>query len=151
MHTATALRATIEQAETELKAIKEQRKESPKHLTYSELPEADRFLKLATRSKHFIDTIKIIAYRAETAMAHIVRERLNTHHQDEARALVRDICTTPADLTPDHTAKTLTVRLHSLATPKNNAAVAHLCTELNATETIYPGTDLRMIFKSVSS
>jgi len=151
MHTATVLRATIEQADTELTAIKKQRKETPKHLTYSELPEADRFLKLATRSKHFIDTIKIIAYRAETAMAHIVREQLNTHHQDEARALIRDLCTTPADLTPDHLSKTLTISLHSLATPKNNTAVAHLCSELNATETIYPGTDLRMIFKSVSS
>ncbi len=56
-------------------------------------PEPDRFLKLATRSKHFIDTIKIIAYRAETALSQIVREQLNTHHQDEARALIRDICT----------------------------------------------------------
>ena len=151
MHTAAALRATINQEESELEALKKQRKETSKHLTYSELPEADRFLKLATRSKHFIDTIKIIAYRAETAMAHIVREQLNIHHQDEARALIRDLCTTPADLIADPDAKTLTVSLHSLATAKKNAAIAHLCIELNATETTYPGTDLRMIFKSVSS
>jgi hypothetical protein len=151
MQSATALQTTIEQEEIDLAALKKQRKETAKHLTFAELPEADRFLKLATRSKHFIDTIKIIAYRAETAMAQVVREQLGRHHQDEARALIRDICTTPADLTPDLTAKTLTVSLHSLATPKNNAAVAHLCAELNATETIYPGTDLRMIFKSVSS
>ena len=95
---------------------------------------------------------KIIAYHAEIALAQeVVREQLNAHHQDEARTLIRDICTTPADLTPDSTAKTLTVSLHRLATPKHNAAVAHLCAELNATEIIYPGTDLRMIFKSVSS
>jgi len=67
----------------------------------------DRFLKLATRSKHFIDTIKITIYRAETAMALVVREQLNAHHQDEARALIRDLCTTPADPTPDHQSKTL--------------------------------------------
>lgn len=83
----------------------------------SELPEEEQFLKLATRSKHFIDTIKIIAYRAETAMARIVREKLNAHHQDEARALIRDLCTTEADLIPDHQAKTLTIELHSLAFP----------------------------------
>jgi len=93
----------------------------------------------------------MIAYRAETAMAHIVREQLNAHHQDEARTLIRDLCSTPADLMPDQQAQTLTITLHCLATPKNNAAVAHLCAELNATETLYPGTDLRMIFKSVSS
>jgi hypothetical protein len=151
MRSATALRADIEREDTALDQLKKKRKETTKHLIFAELPEADRFLKLATRSKHFIDTIKIIAYRAETAMAHVVRERLNAHHQDEARALIRDLCTTPADLTPDHQSKTLTITLHSLATPKNNAAVAHLCAELTATETIYPGTDLRMIFKSVSS
>ena len=151
MSAATTLRADIEREAAELDKLKKKRKETAKHLTFAELPEEERFLKLATRSKHFIDTIKIIAYRAETAMAHIVREQLNAHHQDEARALIRDLCTTPADLVPDEQAKTLTITLHSLATAKNNAAVAHLCAELNATQTLYPGTDLLMVFKSVSS
>jgi hypothetical protein len=147
----TVLSDEIKEEEDAITALKTKRKQAGKHITVAELPEEERFLKLATRSKSFIDTIKIIAYRAETAMAHIVREKLNAHHQDEARTLIRDICTTPADLRPDPQAKTLTVTLHSLATPKLNAAVAHLCEELNASETLYPGTDLRMIFKSVSS
>ena len=151
MLSATALRAEIEQEQADLDNLKKKRKETTKHLTFAELPEEEQFLKLATRSKHFIDTIKIIAYRAETAMAHIVRERLNAHHQDEARALIRDLCTTPADLVPDERSKTLTITLHSLATPKLNAAVTHLCAELNTTQTLYPGTDLLMVFKSVSS
>jgi hypothetical protein len=151
MHDAEALRADIEREDAEIARLKEQRKQAGKHITAGELPEEEKWLKLATRSKHFIDTIKIIAYRAETAMAHIVREKLNAHHQDEARSLIRDICTTEANLIPDEQAKTLSVELHSLATPKSNAIVSHLCDELNATETIYPGTDLRMIFKSVSN
>lgn len=151
MHDAEALRTTIEQEDAEIARLKEQRKQAGKHITVGELPEEEKWLKLATRSKHFIDTIKIIAYRAETAMAHIVREKLNAHHQDEARALIRDICTTEANLIPDEQAKTLSVELHSLATPKSNAILSHLCDELNATETVYPGTDLRMIFKSVSN
>ena len=32
-----------------------------------------------------------------------------------------------------------------------DASVAHLCKELNATETIYPGTNLRMAYELVSS
>jgi hypothetical protein len=151
MRSVITLRADIEQEDAAIVELKTKRKQIAKHLTVAELPEADRFLKLATRSKHFIDTIKIIAYRAETAMAHVVREQLNAHHQDEARTLIRDLCTTPADLTPDPQSKTLTISLHSLATPKNNASIAHLCAELTSTETVYPGTDLRMIFKSVSS
>jgi hypothetical protein len=31
---------------------------------------------LSTQSKHLIDTIKMVAYRAETAMAAILREHL---------------------------------------------------------------------------
>ena len=150
MDQAETLRTAIEQEDTEIAQKKKQRKDAGKHIEASELPEEEKWLKLATRSKHFIDTIKIIAYRAETAMARIVREKLNLHHQDEARALIRDICTTEANLIPDQQAKTLSVELHSLATPKANAIVAHLCAELNETETIYPGTDLRMIFKTVS-
>ncbi len=151
MHDAEALRADIEGEDTALTRLKKQRKEAGKHITHGELPEEEKWLKLATRSKHFIDTIKIVAYRAETAMAHIVREKLNAHHRDEARALIRDICTTEANIVPDAEAKTLSIELHSLATPKSNAIITHLCDELNATETLFPGTDLRMIFKSVSA
>ena len=151
MSRAEALRSEIEAAAITLKTLTEQRKTAGKHTTVSELPEEEKFLKLATRSKHFIDTIKILAYRAETALSRIVRETLNAHHHDEARALIRDICTTEADLHPDEANSTLTITLHSLATPKQNAAAAHLCTELTATETTYPGTKLRMIFKSVST
>ena len=107
-------------------------------------------MKLATRSKHFIDTLKIIAYRAESAMARIIREHLGEHHQDEARAFVRDLYTTEANLLPDQDAGTLTVEVHSLATPKANEILKHLCTELNSTKTIYPDTELTLNFRLVS-
>ena len=44
------------------------------------------------------------------------------------------------------TAKTLTVRLHPLPSRLQDIAVRHLAEELNATETVFPGTDLRLIF-----
>jgi len=150
MGKAEALRAEIEQETAAIGQLKAGRREQPKHIEIGELPEEDQFLKLATRSKHFIDTLKIIAYRAETAMSRLVREHLNGHHQDEARAFVRDLYTTEADLTPDREAGTLTVTVHSLATPKANEILKKLCQELNATETIYPDTNLKLIFKSVS-
>jgi hypothetical protein len=147
---AEELLAEIDQEATELEGLKAQRRETSKHIKVEDLPEEDRFLRLATRSKHFIDTLKIIAYRAETAMSRVVAEGLGEHHRDEARAFVRDLYTTEANLVPDREAGTLTVEVHSLATPKSNEILRKLCTELNATETIYPDTDLRLIFKSVS-
>jgi hypothetical protein len=47
--------------------------------------------------------------------------------------------------------KTLTIRLHPLANTSSDEALRHLCTELNATETLFPGTELRLIYELVSS
>jgi hypothetical protein len=51
---------------------------------------------------------------------------------------------------PDQQAKTLTVRLHPLANASSDEAVRHLCSEINATETSFPGTGLRIIYELVS-
>ena len=128
--------------------LKRRRKATAKHITYSELPEAARFDRLSTQGKHLVDTIKMIAYRAETAMAQIVRQKMRRH--DDARSLLRAIYSTEIDLIPDPQAKTLTIRLHPLANAASDVAVQHLCAEINATETLFPGTDLRLIYQSVS-
>lgn len=88
-----------------------------------------------------------MAYRAETSLAGIVPEKLK--RDDNARSLVRQILRSAADLIPDPSAQTLTVRLHSLSSPIHDAALQHLCAELNATETSFPGTSLRLIFLPV--
>ena len=113
------------------------------------MPKEARFDRLSTQSKHLIDTIKMVAYRAETAMAQIVRQKMTRH--DDARSLLRAIYNTEADMVPDRAAKTLTIRLHPLANNSSDQAVRHLCEELNRTETVFPGTELRLIYELVSS
>jgi hypothetical protein len=115
----------------------------------SELPEEARFERLSTQSKHFIDTIKMIAYRAETAMAHLLPEHMS--RQEDARTLLRAIYATEIDLVPNVNNKTLTVRLHRLANDRSDFAIRQLCQELNSTETLFPGTNLRLIYESVST
>ena len=65
------------------------------------------------------------------------------------RMLVKEIIKSDADLIPDYKNKTLTVRLHSLSTPRANKAVLELCKVLNETETLYPNTNLKLIYKTV--
>jgi len=125
--------------------LKAKRKETPRHIDVKELPEAQRFAKLSTHSKHFIDAIKMISYRAETAMANVLRESLT--RPDEARALLRAIYSTEADLLPDFDNNTLTVRLHHLAQNVSDQSVHLLCHALNQTDTVFPGTNLRMNFE----
>jgi hypothetical protein len=141
------LLASIEQRQQHVAELKAQRKQTPKHVLLKELPETDRFTQLRTDKKHFVDTIKLIAYRAETALAHLVRERLA--HKDEARAVVRRILDSAVDLRPNPEQKTLTVRLHRLTTAGQDQVLAHLCEELNATETVYPGTELRLVYEQI--
>jgi hypothetical protein len=133
----------------EVDELKAQRKATQRHIPFKELPPEARFDRLSTQSKHLIDTIKMIAYRAETAMAQIVRQKMSRH--DDARSLLRAIYSTEADLLPDLEAKTLTIRLHPLANTSSDEALSHLCAELNATETVFPGTDLRLIYELLSS
>jgi hypothetical protein len=142
------LQESITQLQSEVDTLKAQRKATPRHIPFKDLPEEARFDRLSTQSKHLIDTIKMLAYRAETAMVQIVRQKMTRH--DDARSLLRAIYSTEIDLLPDLQAKTLTIRLHPLANPSSDEAVRHLCAEINAAETVFPGTDLRLIYESVS-
>jgi hypothetical protein len=131
--------------EKDLEALKKQRKEAPHHVLVKDLPQEHAFRRLRSERKHFLDTIKMISYRAETSMVSIVREKLA--RTDDGRALLQQIFTTPADLVPDLTEQTLTVRLHHLTQRAHDDVIRHLCEELNATETLFPGTGLKLIYK----
>jgi transposase len=138
------LREEIEPLERELSVLGERTKSTPKHLAWEDLPEDQKFERLSPSRKRLTDTVKMIAYRAETALATIVREDLS--HADEARSLIRDLFRSDADIEPDPAAGTLAVRLHTLANPRSNRAIQHLLDHLNATEFTYPGTKLRLTY-----
>jgi hypothetical protein len=64
--------------------------------------------------------------------------------------LVKQIIGTPANILPNQQDKTLTVTLHSLSSNRYNEALGNLISVLNDSETVFPGTDLKMIFKSTA-
>ena len=141
--------SVIAHRQGEIEKLKAERKQLPHHITLAELPANDHFKRLRSTQKYFVDTLKMIAYRAETAMASILREKLA--RTDDARALLRDVYATEVNLQPDLVANTLTVRLHHLATRAQDEVLRHLCAELTATETIFPGTNLRLVYELGSS
>ncbi len=143
------LREKIQAQTTLLEGLKKQRKETPRKVPLKDLPPAERYRQLCPESKHFIDTIKMIAYRAESALAGELREHLQ--RDDDARALLRRVFVTPANLRPNYDQKTLLVELHRLGSPLQDAAVVKLCEELTATETRFPTTDLKLVYRLVGS
>ena len=143
------IRESIDNLSHDIDMLKTKRKATPKHIEASQLPHSESMKRLSKDSKHFIDTVKMIAYRAETAMAYIVREKIS--HIDEARSIVRAVYNTEADIVPNENEDTLTVRLHHSANRSGDKILISLCDELNATRTIFPGTNLRLVYELVSS
>jgi hypothetical protein len=144
------LQEEIQVLDLEIDKLKQLRQQTEHHIAVKSLPEADRFTRLRSERKHFIDTLKMIAYRAETSMASLLREHM-ARGGDDARALLRQIFQTEADLTPDLAANTLTVRLHHLTQAAHDQAIEKLLADLNETQTVFPGTELTLVFKLGSS
>ena len=140
----TELLEELEQLEHELDQVKHRLKETSKHVLWDELPAEHKFERLASSRKQLTDTVKMIAYRAETAMTAIVREKLARH--DDARALLRDLFRSEADLLPDTAKEVLEVRVHPMSNPRSNRAIAHLLSHLNEASFTYPGTNLKLVY-----
>jgi len=139
----------INNLQNELNDIKAQRKHIAKHISFEELPEEDKFEKLKPNGKIFIDTIKLIAYRAETAMVTILKQFLN--RLDDARPIIRDLLTSEADLIPLKKENKLIVQIHRMASPKIDVAVEQFLEELNKADISYPGTETKITYKLAGS
>jgi len=136
----------IESLEAEEQKLIDQRKQQPYKISIGEMPEDTRYNKLKMESKHLQNVIKIICYRAETAIANLLAGyyRKSTN---EIRGLAKSIIFAKADIYPDYQTNILTVRLNSLATPRDNMAIREIYQTLNDYEAVFPGTKLKLVYK----
>ena len=67
----------IEYFEHQLTETKNELHQTKKHILWSELEEKDKFQRLIPNRKRLMDTVRMVAYRAETAMANIIREEIS--------------------------------------------------------------------------
>jgi len=143
------LKDDIEQKERDIEDIKLQRKDVPRKITYSELPENEKFDNVINERKHFLDTIKLISYRAETALSNMIKEYMS--HKDESRLLLKQIYKTDANLIVDEDNERLIVEIHRLAHWKDDVVLKKICDAMNNTETKFPDSKLTLFYKLVSS
>jgi len=131
--------------ETELRALKARVAALPKRVPLTALLDHTAIVRLAPEAKHLTDTIKMVAYRAETALVrHLTPHDATT--EDDGRALIREMLLTSADIVPD--GQRLLVRVHALANPRSNAALTRLCDTLTTLGVRYPGTDLTLVYQA---
>ena len=118
-----------------------------KRQTIDSLPEAERPTQLPPLNKMLCDTVKMVAYRAETAMVALLRRHLKK--EDDARALIRELFVSSADIEPNALANTLTIKIHRMASPAHDRAIAALLEELTLQDFPHPETGARMTFTLV--
>jgi hypothetical protein len=135
----------IQRLEADLAGLRVKRRATPRKVTLASLPESDRPRQLAPLGKMLTDTVKMIAYRAETALVGLLRPHLSK--EEEARALVRELFVSSADLEPGEKENTLTVRIHRMACPAHDKALGALLDELTQAAFRHPETGARMIYE----
>ncbi len=125
------------------------RQVADKHMRAGALPEEEKLQALPAPLRQLMQTLRMLAYRAETAMAAALAPQLDT--PETARSLLKALFRSEASLLPDPAAGTLTVRLLHQASRAQDAALAPLLAELNRTRTVFPGTQLRLVYELPSS
>lgn len=135
----------IQKLDEELEGLRTARRQTSRKVTIDSLPEKERPTQLRPLAKLFTDTIKMIAYRAETALVGCLRPHLAK--EDEARALIRALFVSSADLEPNEKENTLTVRVHRFATPAHDKATGKLLSDLTQAAFRHPETGMRLIYE----
>ena len=143
--TATRLEADANALAAELDQLKQRRADSPSHVRAGDLPEQDKLDALPVGGRLFIDVVRMIAYRAETRM--MVPVITTQGNKPNARRLLRALLTSDANIIPQPAKRILRIQLLGLGSDACDRMLAPLVEELNATNTIYPGTDLRLVYE----
>ncbi|MGH9078106.1 MAG: putative transposase [Acidimicrobiales bacterium] len=138
----TASNTPIDDAEAVLAEAKEAAAAIPAKVRLGDLrPGAAR---LDDERKRLHDAIRMATWNAEATLA----RALGPHYaraEDEAHSLLAEAFSTSADL--QIVGDCLHVSLEPLSAPRRSRAIAALAAELTATETLYPGTDLRLVYR----
>ena len=98
-------------------------------------------VKLAPERKHLTNLVKMVAYQAESELFRLVAPHYR-RAQDEGRTLIQSALASAADL--EVTQTQLRVTLLPQSSLHRTRAIAALCEELNQTNTIFPGSQLRL-------
>ena len=120
----------------------------PERVPVRTVHEESKIVQLESERKVLTDTIKMLAYRAETSLCALLRPFF-ARHEEEARDFLKTVFRLPADLVPLRQQRRLLVRLHSMSNPRSNRALAALCEIMNERQVRYPGTELCLVFEPV--
>ncbi len=132
---------SVQNAEAALAALKAKSSKVPAKVPLGEARPAA--MRLDDERKRLHDAVRMATWNAERALAAALRGHY-ARAEDEAHSLLAEAFSASADL--EVVDDGLHVRIEALSAPRRSRAIAGLCAELNATETLYPGTKLRLVY-----
>ncbi len=140
--TGTRIGKPLRAAEAKVDELAAARGALPRRVRIGEV--RDEVVKLAASRKRLSDGLKMLAYQVETDLVTL----LTPHYRragDDGRRLLTAALQSRGDL--EVCDGELRVTLASQSSPHRTRAVAALCDVLDATETRFPGTDLRLRYR----
>jgi len=105
-------------------------------------------VKLSTERKHLTNVLKMVAYQIESDLVELIRPEYK-RVEDEGRTFIQTMLQDTADIEP--TVDQLRITLAPLSSPHRSRVLETLCEVLNKTNTLFPGTQLRMSYSVTPS
>jgi hypothetical protein len=87
----------------------------------------------------------MICYRAETVLACLLAPHYR-RSDDEIKALVKAITLLSIDLIPDYANNKLHICLYPSGNNRSREAISNIINTVNSTKSVFPDTDLMMVF-----
>jgi len=139
----------VTQIEEQITSLVNKRKDIHYKIPLSKMPPETRYNCLDMESKALQNIIKMICYRAETALAALLAPHYNRANQ-EIRALIKMVIRTSINMEVDQYNQLLKITIYPLANQRSYEAFTKICETVNATETVYPGTCLKLRFETMT-
>ena len=136
-------RAAIDKITEHIKKLKIRCGSLPARVPLADARKGQEAVRLSTERKHLTNILKMIAYQMESDLVELVRPHYK-RVEDEGRTFIQSALQDMADIEP--TVDQLRITLAPLSSPHRSRALEALCEELNKTNTLFPGTWLRMCY-----
>lgn len=142
------IRKKIDKTTDRVKKLKVRCESLPARVPLADARKGQEAVKLSTERKHLTNVLKMVAYQIESDLVELIRPEYK-RMEDEGRTFIQTVLQDTADIEP--TIDQLRITLAPLSSPHRSRVLETLCDVLNKTNTLFPGTQLRMRYSVTPS
>src|SRR6266436_1805109 len=135
------IRKKINKTTDRIKKLKVRCESLPARVPLADARKGQEAVKLSTERKHLTNVLKMVAYQIESDLVELIHPEYK-RVEDEGRTFIQTVLQDTADIEPK--VDQLRITLAPLSSPHRSRVLETLCDVLNKTNTLFPGTQLRM-------